>query len=124
MNLSRGLKGLLAATLLGALVAVTTAPFPALAATETYRDEFNSGDFTGSDGTLGWPAPWIEVGESDGPDSGLVEVVSVSGCAASPCVRIRGGVVSGGQGLRRYADLSSASSATLSMRTVRTGSSS
>ncbi|MDJ0665479.1 MAG: hypothetical protein QNJ75_13085, partial [Acidimicrobiia bacterium] len=43
----------------------------ALAATDTYRDEFAAVAFNGSDGTIDWSvAPWVEGGESDGPGDG------------------------------------------------------
>ncbi|MHC4338490.1 MAG: hypothetical protein ACYSTG_11190, partial [Planctomycetota bacterium] len=43
--------------------------------TETVRDEFNAISYTGNDGTQNWTNDWQELGESDGPDSGFLQVV-------------------------------------------------
>ncbi|RLE19895.1 MAG: hypothetical protein DRJ50_11605, partial [Actinobacteria bacterium] len=42
--------------------------------TETVRDEFNSSSYTGNEGTQSWSNSWQELGESDGSNSGLVEI--------------------------------------------------
>jgi hypothetical protein len=34
------------------------------------RDEFKTFDYSGNDGTHAWSAPWVEMGESDGPELG------------------------------------------------------
>ena len=39
-----------------------------------YKDTFSSGGYSGSDGTLVWESPWREIGESDGPGNGFVQV--------------------------------------------------
>lgn len=81
----------------------------------TYRDEFSSISFAGSNGTQNWtPSKWTEVGESDGTESGDVRVVSNSNCAAGNCLRIgdRGSI--SGKGVYRKVDLTSATLATLS----------
>lgn len=39
--------------------------------TGTYRDEFSAGDtYAGSNGSLDWNTPWVEINESDGPERG------------------------------------------------------
>ena len=103
----------------------------------TYRDEFSSVSFAGSNGTQNWVNNnWIEVGEIDGTVKGKVMVVANSFCAAGNCLRIGGGITRlattdaivaptdttavaadtqwVGVGVSRKADLSSATSATLS----------
>jgi len=42
---------------------------------ETVRDEFNTVSYSGNDGTMNWNNNWQESGESDGPSSGLLQVV-------------------------------------------------
>ncbi len=80
----------------------------------TYRDEFSSVSLAGSNGTQNWAGnKWTEVGESDGTGSGNVRVVASYSCAAGNCLRIGGGRISG-DGAYRKADLSGATSATLS----------
>lgn len=44
--------------------------------TETIRDEFNTISYGGNDGTQDWSGNWQELGESDGPDKGFLQVVS------------------------------------------------
>ena len=73
--------------------------------------------FGGSDGSVPWVPDWQELGESDGPANGLVEVESRAGCPTSNdiCLEIAGtGVDLTGLGASRAADLSGAYSATLS----------
>ncbi len=120
MRAGEDLTRVLAVAIMGAVLGVLMAA-PALAATETYRDEFNEGSYSGSHGTLAWPVPWTEVGESDGPGTGQVGVVSDPGCPQSPCLQIKGGDVKSGRGVGRYADLSAASGATLSLEATRVG---
>ncbi|MCP3978028.1 MAG: DUF11 domain-containing protein, partial [bacterium] len=78
------------------------------------RDEFNAISYGGNDGTANWSADWQELGESDGPSSGRVRVLSSTRCASPNCMCIGGDEVSiNGRGLVREADLTGASSATL-----------
>lgn len=90
----------------------------------TYLDEFNAIAYSGNDGTQDWSNDWQELGESNGPTSGKVRVVaSVSSCSNGNCLRI-GGVDSDitGSAASREADLSSATTATLSFTVARTSS--
>jgi serine protease AprX len=81
--------------------------------THTYRDEFNSDAFNGSDGTLNWSnTPWVEIGESDGINSGKVELAKYD-CVSPYCLEI-GGEFSSNRGVYRQVDLQDAASATLS----------
>lgn len=43
---------------------------------ETVRDEFKTVSYTGNDGTRNWSSGWKELGETDGPDSGLLQVLT------------------------------------------------
>jgi len=46
---------------------------------ETVRDEFGTISFGGNDGTVAWLGDWQEQGESDGPETGLLQVSRVRG---------------------------------------------
>jgi len=84
----------------------------------TYRDEFNATGFSGSDGTISWStSPWAEVGESDGATSGDVRVTTDQ---SNYQLRIRDND-NGGEGVERVADLSGATSASLSFEYRRVG---
>jgi len=75
----------------------------------TYRDEFNSESFSGSDGTLDWASSWVEVGEDDGPKSGDIALVK-----SSPGFQLQTrDNDNGGEGVQRTVDLSGASRAFL-----------
>lgn len=76
----------------------------------TYRDAFNAESWSGSDGSLSWTGPWAEVGESNGPSSGDIRIMSDLG---DNRLRIRDND-NGGEGVERVVDLSGAATATLS----------
>ena len=42
----------------------------------TVRDEFASVDYNNQDGTVDWVGPWHEAGESNGPSSGYMMILS------------------------------------------------
>jgi hypothetical protein len=75
----------------------------------TYRDEFNDRVYSGSDGTLVWSSPWVEVGESDGPTGGDTRVEND---LSDFQLRIRDND-NGGEGVERMVDLSGATHAIL-----------
>ena len=76
----------------------------------TYRDEFKATNFSGSDGSLDWTSnPWAEVGESDGATSGDVQIMNDQ---SNYQLRIRDNG-NDGEGVERMADLSGATTATL-----------
>ena len=84
----------------------------------TYIDPFDNPVFNGSSGTLDWStSPWVEVGESDGPASGDIQVSSDLG---SNRLRLRDND-NGGEGVERQIDLSGASSAKLAFYYRRSG---
>jgi len=100
----------------GACFLVTLLLIPALTATareENVRDDFNAVSFSGNDGSLPWAGPWTEVGESDGPANGQVEVGSIN-CSASKCLQLSGGAL-GQSGAQREADLSTMATAVLNL---------
>lgn len=77
-------------------------------------DTFSSISFSGNDGAQTWQNDWQELGESNGPTRGKTRVRADAECAAGNCARFtakRGG----NDGLSRTADLSGASSATLTL---------
>ena len=81
----------------------------------TVRDEFTTASYGGNNGTVTWSGAWTELGEADGVSAGVVRVGANASCAAGNCLAFDAqNVTLGGKGLRRGADLSGASSATLS----------
>lgn len=76
----------------GSIVTVwATFVFPTIgmaATVVTYKDIFLSISFAGSDGTAPWAGPWSEIGESDGPSNGAVQVENDSYCANGNCLQI------------------------------------
>ena len=89
-----------------------------IASCSTVRDEFNSTVYNAQDGSANWVTDWIEVGDDGSASSGQIEV-------ASGAVQFEGnGSASnalGGPYLQREADLSTATSATLSFNYYETG---
>jgi MSHA biogenesis protein MshQ len=81
---------------------------PCWAGTETVRDEFNDREYSNNDGTQSWTTNWSEIGESNGPTSGDVQVRGNAG--EEYVLRI----ADDDRGAWREADLSGATSATLS----------
>jgi len=89
--------------------------------TQTYRDNFDNESYAGNNGTTPWSGNWLESGESDGPGSGRVRVVTRSECIAGSCGRLSAGSNTTA-GIHRRADLAGASSATLTFSYRRTKS--
>jgi hypothetical protein len=89
------------------------------ASTGTFRDNFDSVSYSGSNGSLGWSGAWIEEGESDGAAAGRARVVIDAKCAAGGCGYLTAGSTAT-VSLRRAADLSGATSATLTFSHRRT----
>ena len=83
----------------------------------TFRDEFNTQSFSGSDGTLSWTGDWFEVGESDGATSGDVMVTDDE---SNYQLQIQDNN-NGGEGVEREMDLAGASTATLTFDYRRQG---
>jgi hypothetical protein len=87
---------------------------------ESARDEFAAISYSGSDGTISWTGAWSEIGESDGPSSGIIDVVNSSRCAVANCLRFGGDAADiDGHGVWREVDLSGALSAQLTFRLRR-----
>ena len=93
----------------------------------TLLDNFTDVSYNGNDGNLKWSSPWQEVGETDGPSAGIVRVANLLLCTGSygNCLIIysNGGAEIGNRGASRQADLSHATSATLSFNYRRAFSS-
>jgi hypothetical protein len=100
-----------------AVVTVTMAvALPAFAGAPTpeFLDTFAAQDYNGSDGTLEFNGPWVEIGESDGPTSGFVWVWDHEYCDGKYCLKIGGSDDdAAGHGAYRAIDLGGAASAKL-----------
>ena len=83
----------------------------------TFRDEYNARSYSNQDGTLLWSTDWSEINESNGPTSGDIQVRNFD---SNYQQRIRD-ADNGGEGVQRAADLSSGTSATLSVEYRRNG---
>ncbi|MCA9923164.1 MAG: S8 family peptidase, partial [Anaerolineales bacterium] len=81
---------------------------------ESVRDEFDYSTFSNNNGTVAWAGPWVEVGESDGPLYGKVQVLPYYDCASGHCLSYYAFDESVHElGAWREVDLSAALSATL-----------
>ncbi|MCP3972947.1 MAG: hypothetical protein GY720_00475, partial [bacterium] len=79
---------------------------------DTHADDFESQDFTGTTGTLGWATSWIETGETDGETAGSIRVGAEPNCGTPSCLLL--GRDSGPDAtVERQVDLSGMASATL-----------
>lgn len=54
-----------------------------------FKDSFQSVSYAGSDGTDLWTNDWQETGETDGPTTGKLSVLSASQCVSGNCLKIR-----------------------------------
>ncbi len=80
-------------------------------------DDFESGDYTGSTGTVGWTTPWEEFNDTGGSSSGDERVQTDS---LDVVLRVRDND-GGGEGVEREADLSGYNGASLSFAYRRQG---
>ena len=81
---------------------------PAVAETtyESYKDQFNSVSYSGSEGTIPWVPEWIEIGEFSGPETGSVYVAPNPYCADYQCLTFaEDGEIVGTLGVKRSANL-------------------
>ncbi|MEE8457417.1 MAG: hypothetical protein V3S28_05160 [Acidimicrobiia bacterium] len=109
-------------TLAGSVALVVTIALPAFAGNldETYLDRFSAQNLTGNDGTTDYSGPWIEIGESDGPTSGYVQVTNQPFCDGEFCLKIGGADNSTkGHGVYRSVDLTGATRARLTFECGR-----
>ena len=79
----------------------------------TFRDEFDAIAYNGNNGSSTWTGDWIESGEADGPGTGFLRVVSDGNCTAGNCFRLGIDGNNSNTYLWREADLSGATTATL-----------
>ena len=78
----------------------------------TLRDELNGLLYSSNNGSVSWDSAWQEIGENDGPLSGLIGAVTNTLCT---CLNLGNGSQSlNNRGLSRRANLSAATSAILS----------
>lgn len=87
-------------------------------------DNFTNIAYNQNDGSVNWASDWLEIGEADGPSSGIARIRN-DNCTSENCLRF--GVPSGGSaqtysniGVSREVNLTGASSATLTFN-YRTG---
>jgi len=78
--------------------------------TETVADHFDEISYAGSNGSMNWSSDWTEMGESDGPFNGFIQV-SPDGCLALGDFRFKAPPTCH---LTRSLDIHSATQATLS----------
>lgn len=107
------MRNRLGAVITVGLVLVAGLTGVALAAAETVADDFGSGGYGGSTGTMEWTGNWVEVGESNGPGSGAVQVQADGNCASGQCLTISQLLGLSSIGAMRSLDLSEATSASL-----------
>jgi len=88
--------------------------------TGTVRDEFSLLAYNGNDGVHNWKTDWLETGETDGPTSGKIQVVTDAQCAAGNCLQIGGGGGGASTSVIREVDLTGAVVATLTFSYRRT----
>jgi hypothetical protein len=75
--------------------------------TEKYKDKFTSISWWGSDGSLPWSDPWVEINDDGDEKKGNVRVVSSGNCHSGNCLWIGALTTLLGQiGARRPADTS------------------
>ena len=91
--------------------------FTTTGGTTTFRDEFNAEVWTGSDGTGSWATNWLEIGETDGANTGDLEVTADGGNNRLQIKDNDGGAV----GAQREVDLTGFTSATLTFDRRRQG---
>ncbi len=105
---------LLAAALLSLVVAIPIA----YAHEWAYADSFPEQSYNNNTGSLIWDGPWQEIGESDGPGSGVVSVSS-SGCSGK-CLLLNAPIsLVVDKGVWRGADLTDAEYAELQYKIKR-----
>ena len=83
---------------------------------ETYADRFSRRIYSNNDGTQPWATDWDEA-ESNGPTAGFIQIQFDNGVDETYTLRFTGG----SQSIRRSADLSSYTSATLEFDYQRIG---
>ncbi|MCZ6616918.1 MAG: hypothetical protein O7E57_02205 [Gammaproteobacteria bacterium] len=77
-----------------------------------YADQVGTAGWLGSDGSRPWMTSWVEMGETDGPDAGMVQVATGAQCSSGNCFQI-GALTGSDFGLERPVDLLGAATATL-----------
>jgi hypothetical protein len=83
-----------------------------------FLDYFDGG-FGGNDGTGSFSGNWQEVGESDGPGAGGIQVAAVSECAFGNCLKLEPGLLLNNAATWRELSLAGATSASLRLHIRR-----
>jgi hypothetical protein len=92
-----------------ALPAVAGQPAP------EFYDTFQNQDYDGNDGSMAFEGPWMELGENNGPTSGIVWVWDHEYCNGGFCLKMGGTAEDAqGHGVSRAIDLAGATFAKLS----------
>lgn len=89
------------------------------AGSETFLDRFDAISYSGNSGSQAWSGSWVETGEADGPAAGKVKVVNEAMCSAGGCGYLTG-TGNTVAGIQRVADLSGATTASLTFSYRRT----
>ncbi|MEX2250972.1 MAG: hypothetical protein WD895_02735 [Acidimicrobiia bacterium] len=71
-----------------------------------YKDKFISIGWGGSDGSLAWSGPWVEIGDDSDEKFGSVRVVSSGYCPSGNCMYFDASLLMGPIGASRDADTS------------------
>jgi Ca2+-binding RTX toxin-like protein len=85
-----------------------------------YLDDFNTPSFSNSQGTAAWTTSWAETGDSGGVTAGQIRIDGGAGAGTNQ-LRFLGGGGANGASIQRVADLSGATSATLSFNYAEIG---
>lgn len=100
------MRSLGAFLVIAVLMMTATAALGEVGEWHSYRDEFSSVTYSGSNGSLTWEKPWYEMGEEDGPAKGAVHVDVDDRCPDYKCLHIFGeGQSVSNLGAKRYADV-------------------
>lgn len=91
-----------------AAIVLITLPLTAFASgTESYKDKYTSISWGGSDGSLSWIGPWVEINDDDDEKKGNVRVASSGNCQSGNCLWMAAlTTLLGPIGVRRAADTS------------------
>lgn len=100
------------------IVVLTLMAFPLLGVSgsgeENYRDDFGDGGYSGNDGSLDFPKPWVESGDDGSASSGAIHV-GEEWCSNNQCAHIESdGVLLESLSLQRLVDMSDFAEAALS----------
>lgn len=67
----------------------TTGPTDTPCTPGNVRDDFTTISYAGNNGSTNWTNSWTETGESDGPTTGKLSVITNATCASGNCMKLR-----------------------------------